>query len=73
MNRDALVEGLKELIRMALITFLPIAIDSLVSGEINLRFLAISGGVALLKALDKTLHENDVKSPLDLKSLDSLK
>lgn len=73
MNKDAIVEGLKELIRTSLIAVVPVLIDSLSAGEVNLRLVAISAAIAALRALDKILHESDVKTPLDLKSLDSLK
>ena len=70
---NALVEALKELIRTGLIAVIPLVIDGLASGAMNWRTVGIAGIIAVLRALDKWLHEKDVRTPLDLRGLDVLK
>lgn len=70
---DSLVEGIKEFLRTGIIAALPIIIDALMQSEINWHYVIIGVIVAFLRAADKLLHENDVKSPLDMTSLDGLK
>lgn len=70
---EALVESLKELLRTGLIAVIPVVIDGLGAGEVNLRLVAVAGAIAILRALDKLLHENNVKTLLDMKGLDALK
>lgn len=70
---EALTEGLKELLRVVIIAVLPVVILSLEKGEVDYRLIIITGVIAALRALDKWLHEKDVKTPLDLKGLDVLK
>lgn len=74
-NTNALVEGLKELIRTALMAVVPLVISALSSGEgaIDWRAIAIAGVIALLSGVDKILHKKGVETPLDLESLDALK
>ena len=70
---SAFVESLKEFIRMSLIAAIPVVIAGLEAGAVEWRIVAVAAVVAFLRAVDKFLHEMEVKSPLDLKSLDALK
>lgn len=55
--RNSLVEAVKELLRVVLIAVIPIAVESLSAGELNLRLVAVTGAIAGLRFLDKLLHE----------------
>lgn len=73
LNTNALVEAFKELLRTGLIAVIPLVIDGLASGIINWRTIGIAGAIAVLRAVDKWLHQKNVKSPLDFEGLDVLK
>lgn len=53
----ALLEGLKEAGRVVVLAVIPLLIDSLNKGQVDLRVIAVAGAIALLRFLDKTLHE----------------
>ena len=53
----AIVEGIKQSLRIALMAVIPVAITMLNKGQIDLKQLAIVGGVAILSFIDKTLHK----------------
>jgi len=55
-NVKPLIEGLKEMGRVALLAVIPLLIEGISSWEINWKALAIVGGVAVLRAIDKFLH-----------------
>jgi hypothetical protein len=57
-NVEALKEALKELARVVVLAIIPILIDSLSSGEVDLRVIAIAGAIAGLRFVDKLLHLN---------------
>lgn len=50
------VESIKEFLRIALISVLPILILHLENPEMTLNTLVISSAIAFLKALDKYIH-----------------
>ncbi len=52
-------KGIKEFGRIALVGVIPAAIDQLQTGSINTRTLLIIGLIAVLKATDKMLHEEN--------------
>lgn len=63
MEKNAFLEGTKELGRILLIAVLPILIDSFATGSFSWRVTGLALMVALLKALDKWIHENkDIKA-----------
>ena len=66
-DKVALLEGVKELVRTALIATVPLLISGLEAGKVDWRVIGIAGAIALLRAIDKWAHEKDIKSPLDLK------
>ena len=70
---ESLVEALKELIRTGVIAVIPVLVDGLTRGTVDLRLAGIAGAIAVLRALDKLLHTSGVETPLDLTSLDALK
>lgn len=53
----ALIEGLKEMARVAILAVLPVAIEQLGSGGVDGKTLLIIAGVAVLRFIDKVLHE----------------
>lgn len=61
--RTALGEAVKELLRVVVLSVLPIVIDSLSIGEVNLRLILVTGAIAGLRFLDKLLHEREVEKP----------
>ena len=58
MNKE-LIEGLKELLRTALMSVIPLAVVGLQEGSLNLKALGVALGVALLSGVDKWLHKSD--------------
>ena len=54
--KDVVVETVKELLRVALLAVIPVAVDGLSTGEVNWRLILIAGAIAALRALDKFLH-----------------
>ena len=66
----ALIEGGKELVRTGLIAAVPLIIDGLIADAVNVRLIGIAFAIAVLRAIDKGLHEKNFKSPLDLKVID---
>lgn len=65
--KQSILEGLKELIRTGLIAAIPVLIDGLGAGVVDWKLVAISGTIAILRGLDKLLHTEGVRSPLDLR------
>lgn len=53
----SLVKAIKEAMRVILIAIIPIVIGMLESGAFDMRVILASGGIALLKFIDKLLHE----------------
>lgn len=49
-----------ELLRIALVAVLPILITSLESGNVDFRIVGTLAAVAVLKAVDRALHESGV-------------
>jgi hypothetical protein len=54
---DAFKEAGKEALRLALISIIPIIVDGLANEALNWRTVAIIGGIALLRSVDKFLHK----------------
>ena len=54
----ALIEGLKEMGRVVVLSIIPVAIEQLTGTGLNIKTLFIIGGVAVLRFLDKVLHES---------------
>ena len=54
-----LVEGVKELLRTALMAVVPLLILGLQSGEIDWKVVWVAGLIALLSGLDKWLHKSE--------------
>jgi hypothetical protein len=57
MFNDQVKEALKELARVLLLAVIPVAIDALTKESINYGVLAVATAIAVLRALDKWLHE----------------
>lgn len=72
LNKD-LVEGIKEIVRTALIAAIPVVIDALSSPlGVDWKAVGLAIVIAVLRGLDKWGHEAGNKSPLDLKGMDAL-
>ena len=61
MNKQAIIEGLKEAGRVALISAIPVIIASLEQGETDWKVITIAIVVAVFKGLDKFLHKLESK------------
>lgn len=67
--KQAIIEALKELLRVVLIAVLPILISSLESGKIDYKIILVTAAIALLRAVDKWMHEwgkNEANKNFDL-------
>ena len=53
----ALIEAIKEGLRIVVISIIPILIDGFTRGEIDIRLVGITAAITALRALDKWLHE----------------
>jgi len=51
-------EAAKEALRVCLVAVIPVLIDSLNAGSINFRAVGIIAMIALLRLVDKYLHES---------------
>lgn len=56
MNKEIIIEALKELGRVVVLAILPLIIASLEAGVVDWRLIGVTGAVALLRAIDKYLH-----------------
>ncbi len=56
-SKQVLFEAGKELARVVLLAILPVLIISLEKGDVDWRAVGLAGSVALLRAVDKGLHE----------------
>ncbi len=57
--KKALIEGLKELLRVGVIAVIPILIAGLEAGQVDWKLVLISGIIAVLKGLDKFIHKTE--------------
>jgi hypothetical protein len=72
-NKEAILEGVKQLIRVSVLAVIPLVISQLQEKSgVDWRAVLISFSIAFLMGLDKLGHEKGVESPLDLKGMDSL-
>ena len=55
--KEAIIEAFKEFLRVVLLAVVPVLIVGLENGNLNLRFVGLTAGIAFLRALDKVLHE----------------
>lgn len=56
-TNEKLLEAIKEFFRIILLGIIPITIEGLSNGEINLKLIGITGAIAGLKFIDKYLHK----------------
>lgn len=56
-NKEMLTEFSLEMGRIALVAVLPILITSLEAGKVDMKLVAVTGIVAVLKAVDRALYE----------------
>jgi hypothetical protein len=57
MNKEALINALKELGRVVLLAVIPLLVSSLENGWVDWRAIAVVAGLAALRFVDKYLHE----------------
>ena len=55
--KQAIIEALKEAGRVVVLAVIPLLIDSLSKGKVDWSVIAIAAAIALLRFLDKVLHE----------------
>lgn len=72
-KKDAFVEGIKQVVRVAIIGIVPVVIAQLQANTWDWRTIWVAGAIALLMGVDKWAHKNEIETPLDLKGLDALK
>jgi len=56
---DELKEGVKQSLRLALISAVPLIIEQLRTGVLDWKIIITASAIALLGGLDKWLHESD--------------
>lgn len=67
------LEGIKQFIRVILLSLIPLLIAQLqMTGGFDWKTFAVTAAIAVLSGIDKWLHKKDVETPLDLKSFDIL-
>ena len=54
------IDSVKEGLRVIAIAVVPVLIDSLATGSLDLRLIWVSGAIAGLRFIDKLLHESGV-------------
>lgn len=54
---DELKEAVKEALRVVVLAIIPVIIDSLSKGEVDVKLVVTVGVVALLRFIDSWLHE----------------
>lgn len=60
--KNPVVEGLKEGLRVAVLSALVVVVEALSTNSFNWKFTAVTAGVAGLKAVDKWIHTSpDIK------------
>lgn len=64
-----IIETVKELLRTGLIAAIPVLVDGLSAGLIDWRLAGIAAGIAVLRALDKFLHEWGKQSDTKIQGL----
>lgn len=58
----ATLEAVKQFGRVVLVAVIPIVVSGLQTNSIDIRLIVITGVTALLMALDKWIHESDMKA-----------
>ena len=53
------VEGLKQLLRVALVAVIPLVISGLSSNSLDVKSIAVAGMIAVLMGIDKWLHQSN--------------
>lgn len=56
-TKEAIIEGLKEAGRVVVLAVIPVLIDCFAKGVVDWKLIAVTGAIALLRFLDKALHE----------------
>lgn len=64
-----LIEGVREIIRTAVLAVIPLVIAQLQNGQIDYKAVGVAAAIALLSGLDKWLHKAD-KQPYNAVGLD---
>lgn len=54
-----IIEGAKQLLRVALVAVIPLVISGLQTNSIDWRSIVIAGIIAVLMGVDKWLHKNE--------------
>ncbi|MCR4345246.1 MAG: hypothetical protein NUV44_10845 [Candidatus Scalindua sp.] len=62
--KESLIDAIKEGLRVVVLSVIPVAIVGLQDGNLDLRYIYVTGAVALLRFLDKLLHEEAKDNPL---------
>lgn len=60
MDRTSTIESVKELARTAVIAVIPVLLISLEQGQIEWRAVTLACAIAILRAVDKWLHKENL-------------
>ena len=60
MIQEAIYLGFKEFLRIVLLAGIPVVITGIEQGNLDYKIIASAIGIALLKAIDRGLHEYGV-------------
>jgi hypothetical protein len=60
MIKEAILRGLKEFLRIALIATLPLIITGIENNSLDWKLVLTAGVIAVLKAIDRGIHEYGV-------------
>ena len=58
----SILKGIKEFLRIGLIAVLPVLVYQLENNSVDYKMLIVLGVIAILKAVDRTLHERGVET-----------
>jgi len=65
MIQEAIYLGFKEFLRIVLLAGIPVVITGIEQGNLDYRIIASAIAIALLKAIDRGLHEYGVMEEID--------
>ncbi len=64
--KQNIIEAIKELVRVVILSVIPVAYLSLESGNIDIRAIGIVAALATLRGIEKYLHVTDSKVQLPI-------
>jgi hypothetical protein len=65
MIKEAILLGFKEFLRIVLLAAIPVVIAGIEQGNLDYRLVASAVAIAILKAIDRGIHEYGVMEEID--------